>query len=165
MTALMTPSDMRQAAGDGQVTGHHARKAHGAERAGPAAIERGQLAQHLQVLRADQRDVQRGGRHGGDDRHPPRGAGDDAVGLFVQRDHEVALGQLDPVGGVHDGLGVIAQLRHAPAHVGAAGIDVAQVGHGAVGGLCVIGGDGARGICLCGAQLAHAQSARRSRGR
>ena len=100
-----------ETAGDRQMADHHARQPEGADGAGPAAIEGGHLAQHAQVHRGDEQDVERGSRgDGGEERHPARMAGDEGGGIFIEHAHDVALRQPNAVGRRHDVAGVAFEV-------------------------------------------------------
>ena len=86
---------------------HLAHQADHAERAGPPAIEQGELSDQPQRCREHEQHVdQRAGADGGDDRHPLRGGRDQPPCLFIERAHQFALGELDHVGAVDDVVGM-----------------------------------------------------------
>ena len=99
ITCWMTLSPSARPPVTARWPSHHARQPEGSDGAGPAAIERRQLAQHAQVDRGDEQDVEGGGRSDGSQkRYPACVTGDDSRGILIEHSHDVALGQPDAIG-------------------------------------------------------------------
>ena len=100
----------RQAARYGKMAHHHASQFECRQCRRPAAIECCNLAQHAQVLGGNEENVESScGRDRCQHGDAPRGAGNNAMSLFIEARNEVAVGKLDPVGRIDHPGGMFAK--------------------------------------------------------
>src|SRR5688572_30557263 len=106
------------------MTDDHSRQAQSAERARPAAIQCGDFAEHPQVKRGDEQNIECGsGRDGGQKCYSSCRSRNQAQGILVKEAHKIALGELDAIVRSHNGIGMDPKPVYTPSDTPAAPIN------------------------------------------
>ena len=114
---------------------------------GPRAVERGEPAQHAQILAADEQHVdQRAGAHRGHHRHALGRRRDDGAGVRVERRDQRALGEPQQLARIHDVVLMLGETLETPGEILAPGIEALQAIGDVDGELLVVLPRGAVGL-------------------